>query len=470
MSNKKGGYLNCQMHKTRFILFCLLIWVQPVSAREIIQFKVSKPYCVFNFLETAIGRSETSATLRQFILSHTEGDSFFSDLCSKFKDLQLDYHYKREEFPESRRQFRSVKNLLIIDLVNADSWQEFQSRSIGMLPNSEQQNLINLLKQAEPIYDTLIWIDSKAKLQHQIDALSRFTAKSSEIFTTFQYFYHSGWTNDIPFLVTLYPIPGAKGNSTATPHANSLCVGVLTDETRHIERMGVVMHEMCHVLYDEQPNDFQHQIETWFNENISPYKQFAYNFFDEGLATALGNGWAYKNISGALDTTDWYNNEYINGFAKGLYPLAEEYLETHRSIDKSFIDKAIGIFEKKFPNSIHDYGILLNNVYIYSDAETEAQRSDLFNVIGSEFQMSSAHLSCPILDEKSKEFLKTATSTQLIVITQNHQQVFSELKKVFPQLNTVPANALKTNSLLSFYTSPDGGRPIIILMLWMAAT
>jgi hypothetical protein len=40
----------------------------------------------------------------------------------------------------------------------------------------------------------------------------------------------------MPFTVVLYPVPGKKGNTSATPHANSLCVAVLTEETDYAGR------------------------------------------------------------------------------------------------------------------------------------------------------------------------------------------------------------------------------------------
>lgn len=89
-----------------------------------------------------------------------------------------------------------------------------------------------------------------------------YASRASKIFKEFQHFYNSVWPADIPFVVALYPIPGSKGHTTATPHANNLCVGVLTDETSHIERIGVVLHEIGHVQYDEQAYEFQHEIEN----------------------------------------------------------------------------------------------------------------------------------------------------------------------------------------------------------------
>ncbi|RYF31747.1 MAG: hypothetical protein EOO38_31440 [Cytophagaceae bacterium] len=119
--------------------------------------------------------------------------------------------------------------------------------------------------------------------------------------------------------------------------------------------MGVILHEMCHVLYDEQPAEIQHEIQKWFDENPSSFAPAAYTFFDEAMATALGNGYAYKELKGQMDSTEWYNNPYINGFAKALYPVAEQYLNSGKPIDKAFIDAAIAIFEKTFPDSLTDY-------------------------------------------------------------------------------------------------------------------
>ncbi|MBL0190286.1 MAG: hypothetical protein IPQ18_02760 [Saprospiraceae bacterium] len=444
--------------KKIIITFCFLTSVQLTFGQDIITFKISKPYCIFNFLETATNQQGTSSTLNDFIASNTKNDTVFKRLCLEFKNIQTDYNYKREEFPENRRQNRSTKDLIDIDLVNSNTLDEFKNKTIGILPNSDQQKLVNVLKQTEKIYDNLLWNNNEQKLSNQKKELELYASKSSEIFNKFQHFYNSSWTTDIPFIVTLYPIPGKRGNSTATPHANSLCVGVLTDETRHIERIGVVLHEMCHVLYDEQTKEFQHEIEKWFDNNKSPYKQYAYNFFDEGLATALGNGWAYKNLSGSIDTSEWYNNEYINGFAKELYPLVEDYINNNQQIDKQFIDKSIELFAKKFPNSVSDYGILLNRVSIYSDAETDLERADLMNTIGEKFQLSNVNSSSPILDKTSLEFLKNSPQTQLVIISKNQKDNFNALRRMFPELLKINPT---TNTIFSFYDKNN--RPIIIL-------
>lgn len=447
--------------RKRLFLFCLLAFAQFSIAQEIMQFKVSKPYCVYNFLETMTTQQGVSPTLREYIVPNIAKDSSFRQLCIDFQNLKLNYHYQLEGYPANRKSFRSTQDLLIIALVNAHTIDDFKQRSIGILPHSEQQKLVTLLKQAETYYDVLIWDDYEENIMEQRKKLETYVPQSSEIFNKIRHFYRSTWTADVPFLVSLYPIPGQKGISTATPHANSLCIGVLTNDTRGVERMGVVFHEMCHVLFNEQTPEFQQQLDQWFEANTSPYKQYAYNFFDEALATAIGNGWVHKNISGSLLTKDWYNNEYIDGFAKELYPSVEEYFAKQQPIDQPFIDHAIALFAAKFPDMRTDYSVLLNRVSIYNDAETNIERTEIRQAFGKYFQLTHSSLSSPILAPQNLESLQSSPQTQLIIIDKNHQETLNAIKELFPQLSKITASDLTNHTLLSFYDHLN--RPIIIL-------
>ncbi len=446
--------------KKILVLTSLCFLVQTAFSQNTIgfQFKISKPYCIFNFLEASIYSHTTSRTLQQFIDEKTKGDKEFAKLATDFSHIQLDYQFRRGEFPANRRQTRTTYDFIAIALVNSTTIAEFRDRIIGILPNSELQKLITVMQAAEGYYDRLIWKDSALKLENQRVALEKHAAQCSESFTKINHFYNSCWIAEMPFVVALYPIPGSSGSSTATPHANSLCIGVLTDETDHVGRIGVVLHEMCHVLYDEQPSEFQHKLEGYFSENKSPYSQFAYNFFDEGLATALGNGWAYKYLSGELDPKPWYDNEYINGFGKALYPIIREYIAADKEIDREFVNKAIDLFGEKFPNSLTDYGILINRVSIYCDAETNTELDQLMNSIGTYFQMTNRNLSSPILDPTAVDYLKNDPQTQLVLLDRNQEETIKELKKYFPELSKVK---LLPNKIYSFFDSKK--RPVIIL-------
>ncbi len=439
------------------ILIVFFLVFKSLYAQEF-TYKISKPYCVLNFMQTATGRPGTSSSLKKFIDEKTANDPEFKKLCDEFAPINLHYYIDRNEFPESRNQNRSMYNLVAMNAVNAENLEDFKIKCIGLLPLSVNQQLFDVLTKAEKIYDTIIWNNYAQKSKKQLKELSKFGPFNSDTFATFAKFYQSAFTKDIPFQVAIYPIPGKRGNTTATPHVNSLCVGVLTEEIDYASRNGVILHEMCHVLFNEQSAETQNKIDALFNQNSSPYAKIAYSFIDEALATALGNGWAYKNATGKTDETSWYNNPTIDGFAKALYPKIESYLAQKKSIDTDFIDFAVTQFAARFPNSIYDYDISLNEMVLYTDSEdTNAIRAELRKL----FRISSFDVSSPILHPFSLESINDSKLTQLFVIDRNHQQTIDKLKEIFPELNNYTYKGQSQN--LSFIDKK--GRTVIVLAL-----
>ena len=443
-------------------LLILLVLSQFSFAQSIVSFKTSKPYAVLSFTEAASGAQQHSRTFSAFIESNIPStDTVFRRLSDDFREINLQYTFKREEFPANRRQHRSTYDLIVIAAVKSVNLAEFRSNTIGILPNSNHTELFRILQAAEKYYDRFIWNTSKPSIDQQVLALKKYSTEANELFSLFRHFYGSSWSDDIPFNVAIFPIPGKTGNTSATPHANSLCVGVLTEKQDAAGVMGVVVHEMCHVLYDEQISSFQYQLDSAFTSSPSPFKTVAYNFFDEALATALGNGWAYQRISGKADTSSWYNNEYINGFAHALYPLVSQYLTSRRTIDTAFIGQAIRIFGETYPRSLSDYSIMLNNMYLYADAEKVAERQALRNVLGKYFQSSRYSFSSPILHEYSIRSLKESRPAQLIIVDRDHDSTLAVLKGLFPEIDGFLKGHNDAAYVLSFYDQQK--RPVILI-------
>ncbi|NHM06222.1 hypothetical protein G4D82_03235 [Flavobacterium sp. CYK-4] len=444
------------MKKT--LLSLLILTASLAFGQDFFSYKISKPYCVFNFMETATGGNGTSAYFRKFIEEKTQNNPKFKNLCKEYIKINLSYHFKRYEFPDERRPNRSTFDLISIQAVNSANLNEFKAATVGILPIVEYQKLFDLLFEAEKIYDEIIWKDYEKKIINQKNNLIQFKKSNVEIFNRFNAFYHSTWTNEIPFQIALYPIPGKNGSTTAMPHGNSLCIGVLTDETDYVGRNGVIVHEMCHVLYDEQSKEFQKELVSYFAANQSEYSKFASTYFDEALATALGNGWAYQNITGKMDSEQWYNDPYIEGFARALYPLVESYLNENKPIDKNFIDQAISLFGLKFPNANADYSILLNKLYLYYDNENE---SEITVPLRKYFRLSHLNSSSPILHPYSIDHLKESAGNQLIIINQNQQNTLNQLKEIYPELSAVH---YENEPLLLSFFDPKGNAVLLLVV------
>ena len=100
INHMRKNMLKLNDSKTRFVLLFLLIAINSFS-QTFFKYKISKPYCVFNFMETSIGSHGTSITLEEFIQENTKNDieflhyfffccfkNFFSNNCL-FRRLNL---------------------------------------------------------------------------------------------------------------------------------------------------------------------------------------------------------------------------------------------------------------------------------------------------------------------------------------------------------------------------------------------
>lgn len=427
-------------------LFCCQVFL----AQQIVQVKFSKPFALVKFLETAKGGVSTSKTFKhQIDTSYLSRDTSFLNIVDKYSDLNLDYVYSKEQYPEKRRRINSTWDLLCIAAITANTNEEFFQKIIGLYPNTDYLKLKQLVSSVEPFYDGFIYTKkNKSVIKDKTRELEGLSPKLNQLFDKFKIFYGSTWDKSIPFNLAIYPIEGNRGQTTATPHVNSLEMGFLTKEDDNFELLSIGMHEMCHVLYDEQSLIKQQRIDSVFTDSTNNYYKLAYRYFDEALATALGNGYAYKSLANELDSSEWYNDRYINLYSKALYPLVEEYLNQNRFIDKEFILRSIDVFRKTFPNAIYDIEPLLINVDVYFDADTDQERHNVSGILNNNFRIYSSNTSTPINDKISLTNIKQSLETQFIIIHKNQLKNMALIKLLFKNLSALPPN--KKNLLISF--------------------
>lgn len=446
--------------KTILIYIVGMSFASAIYAQPIVKIKYSKPFAIIKFLETAKGGHGISQTFKQQIdTSLLLNTDEFRKLISDYSAINLDYNYAKDQYPDQRKHHTSTWDLLCIAAISSSSNEAFFTRLIGIYPNSDYLKLKQLVTKVEPFYDQFIYHSTKNAVEDKVKALEALSPKLNELFENYKVFYGSSWDKNIPFHLAIYPIAGHSGETTATPHANSLEMGVLTQDKDVVGLLSVAMHEMCHVLFEEQPIQLQQHLDSIFKENNTPIGKMAYRYIDEALATALGNGYAYYALSGSVDSLEWYNDPYINLFAKAIYPMTLQYMTAHKQIDKEFILKAINLFERTFPNAIYDLDALLMNVDIYFDASLPEEQQSLSAIIHSTFRVYSSNTSSPIQDAISLQAIKTSPRTQFILVHQNHSKNMAALKLLFKNLTTLPN---QKNAVISFLD--ENGRAVIILL------
>ncbi|MCI3936792.1 hypothetical protein MQX03_06250 [Chryseobacterium aahli] len=445
--------------KAFLILIICCFSIANAQKSDFFIFKESEVYSLFNFMETAAKKQGTSSNYRQYIESKLSNDKDFQKLINDFKSLDFNEGIVRQDYPKGRNYRKSYLTLLIVQSLKSKDLNDFNERITGILPVNEQMRMFDVLKNAQPYFRKYIWNDSELKIKKQVAALKKYQDLSSQMFLKFNKFYKSSWDQQIPFYVTLYPIPGKDGNTVSTPHGNALCIGTLTDGNDIEGTLSVTMHEMCHILYQEQSREVQVEQEKYFNENPSKYSKLAYSYFNEAVATALGNGYAWKVLKkGALDKGEWYNNPTINLFAKAIYPMTEKYLEKNKSIDKDFIDHSIKMFGETFPDSIYEYAQNFNTINIYTD---DIDGNYIFDSFFEYFDANNVGISSPMKNISQSPKLLEDNSSFIIILDKLQKEYLEELKTVFPEIRNI--NYDQSTQNISFLDAKN--RMIVMLFI-----
>jgi hypothetical protein len=445
--------------KKQFIAILLLLATQAATATERVQITISKPFALLTFMRAAAAEAHVSATLIAYIHTHVakQDSAKMYSIVRKFEQIGYDNTFQYTEYPAKRLRTRSVTDIINNAAIQSANTEQFLQRLTGILPNEQWQQLKETMSAIEPYYDKMM-LPHNGAMEQQLLALQQLSDRTEKIFRKLKKFYGSSWSEEIPFVVSLYAIPGRSGNSTAAPYSNSLAMGVLTEEQDHEMRMAVAIHEMCHVLYAEQPLKQQWAIDAMFAKSSNTAASFAYTYIDEALATACGNGWAYYTLTGRVDTGEWYDNDHINRYAKAIYPLAKKYIEEGKTIDKAFINSAIKEFQKTFPRAKYEYENLLMKVNIYTTAENHLEFREVSDNINRHVRIVNSVGSFPVADTEVVAHILGADGTLFFVIHNSNKENYTVLRKLFPQLKDLDP---QQEGIASFFDKAN--RPVIIL-------
>jgi hypothetical protein len=442
----------------------LTIFSLNAQAGDRVEFSADRIHGLFVFVETIAGNPHRSVDLKNAYEKSKFNTAASKQQLDSFKSLDfvLNKFLEFEGLPE-RNMGNSARSILVAQSSFSKNLDDFRERSVSVIPLPDLKKLMQVLRYFEPIYDSLIWNPHKAELAK---VAAEFKAKSKkwkldDLFARATKFYGAQWPEDQAFRVSLYPIPPKSQYSSSQAYGAVESVGIIIGDKDREGRFGVIFHEMCHSLYEAQPMAIQKLISEKFKLSKSKYALLAYSYLNEALATASGNGWAFLKAKGKVDSQEWYHEEKIEGFARAIYPLVSEYLNTQRVIDPPFIESAIISFQKKFPDSNLEFGPALNDLVLLGDGVINLRdfRSDL----RSTFRIASMTASSPINDDETLKLVRSVPSTVLAIVTQKQRGQIDTLDEVFKGISEHIELLPPTGNFLAMFDV--GVRKVIVIIV-----
>ena len=418
------------MKKIISIYFFLFLSLNLLAQVPRFDVKFSEPLAVFIYVDHLSSKYPDNPFKKQYLNSVYNREKY-KNLLLQFDTLRINYTYEFEEFPYASKVPGMTEALLKKNLLNSANLKDFKRLSIGLIPNANLLQLSAILYEFQQVYRELVYQPVKGKFEKQLTELSDFI-KTKNIFSYFEkglFFYKSYWDETIPFEMAFYPLSNSQGFS-AEAFSNNAVSALQTDSKDYTTLMSVMLHEVFHILYDEQPIQVKRNISGWFAANPSKYSTYAYLLLNEALATALGNGYVYESLSGKAESEDWYDRKYINQIAKKIYPTVKEYVSQKKSIDEGFVNAYINIYEENFPGWLDE----LDNLMCYRSVISD--NANDFSVIRKNFPYASQTQYEDEVSENSINRLKTCKVTKMIIISKDNETQLALIKKKFPELKT----------------------------------
>lgn len=393
-----------------------------------INIKFSKLYATYEFIQ------KLSEKYPDNFYKETFNDSKFNTeeykgLIKRFDTLKIYETYEFQGYPTEQKIPGITTSILKKNLILSQNLSDFKKQAFGIVPSSELLAFCNVIENFEPVYDELVYSKNKDKFTKKVNLLSKFVANSqtASFFQKGLVFYGTEWDFSIPFEITIVPSLSQRGFTATTFLNNAVSEMQLGFESYDV-LLSVLMHEIYHILYDEQPLDTKLNIKKWFNENDSKNSQYAFLLLNEVLATALGNGFVYEQLNGRLDEDDWYNVKYINEMSKKIYPTVEQYLTERKPLDKNFVDQYISIYDSNFPQWINELDNILTYRYIIADNPKN------FNFFLKNYPRTSVSYMNDELTPYGLERMKERPLTKIVLVSNKNLEKLKMVKDVFPEL------------------------------------
>lgn len=374
-------------------------------------------------------RNNERSSLYQMLMASKYNTDQTKSMLQKWDNLEKHNTLNFEGFPENRHNANSVVDLIVIQSVRAKDAKELAQNCSGYFTQSELKKFRDIVLYFEPIYRELVWQPHLKEIKAKVKEVKDFVIKNNieKMFNQAAAFYGTKWENDMPFFVMVNPLPGRVQHTSARPMGQVLIADLVLNEKDMSGWLGVVFHEICHVLYANQPREIQESLEAFFTKHPSEnYRLPAYNWLNEAMATALGNGWLVEKINGGIDPNNWYQNTYIDKFAHVAYPLVKSYVEKGQTMDAVFVDSCVAMFDKNFK----DINRQTEHLFTYINMVADTMPHESYEAIFKHFHVRSFGCETPF-ETAGLEKAGAGAGTKVFVITSEKEKKLNRLNDLF---------------------------------------
>lgn len=263
-------------------------------------------------------------------------------------------------FPEVQGQTPTLSTVLEKVALESKDGQDLANKAAPWLGPKAAASFEHVLTTVEPLYHQYYWPGGalERKKTEILNDLRK--GQFQKNFAKVAAFYRGQMPPGTQPTIALIPyVKGIMEDKVRTRGHNSgnLQVAEVVMGQDDPDRAGVCFHEFAHALWSGQNEEEQKRWEDRFASHGLVGK-LAYAQLNEGLATAIGNGWFDQKVQGVLSSKPWYADPVIATYSRALFPIIENALDEGRPPTDSELDKMVDAFKEELPEATSTFDVV----------------------------------------------------------------------------------------------------------------
>jgi hypothetical protein len=313
------------------ILFLVLIFNFSYS-KDLIKFYINQNHTTLVFAESLANAQYVSKIPKQIYMKR------YKENIKKFVKLHKEVSRSRIY---GHKKTKNLLEALYLQSIKFDNFQDFKKNMLSYrttLGSVKIKLYFIYFKKLLDRYDKIIYNKKYKKLLYLKKQLKKIMKDKNfnDLVKKIAHFYKVNLNNLDTINIALYPISHGR-NINAYSIKNLETIGLFTTGAYSLNWLlsATILHEISHTIYAKS---------KFVKRNLLNIKnKTKRRVVNEILATAMGAGWGYNQLTQKHKLTPWYNNTTYNKYARIIYPKLNEYMRKNKTIDKKFVKYIKGL-------------------------------------------------------------------------------------------------------------------------------
>ena len=378
----------------RIHFFCLAVILLTVYTTANAQFQVRVKFneianltyqldCVSDLPVSCSQRNFTELWNREFIKSAAD-----REMIADWKRLRETYSQDFKVSDDEGGEYSvSIFEKLRLAGFQSDSVEDYTKRLDLLTAPIDRDSFERIVRNFEPRFNN--WWKREAvktgdEFARQTDALIR-SPKISVPLRQFYNFYEPVLPDNYELTFNLFYTPDFVNEPSNGQQIQNYSIAEFTPGEKPEQRIDVVVHELCHFLYENAKSENEEQLEKRFYALNRASAIPAYNLLNESLATTFGNGIISRAVTNPAEYArylnkprSFYNNDGIDRAAKANLAWIDDWLKNGKTInDPQFVEAYVSSLEKAFGDDLTKPKLYLSEQFLFVDAKIGSLRREV---------------------------------------------------------------------------------------------